>query len=279
MNIKRIDLHVHSNASDGTLSPTELVALAVQKHMQAFALTDHDTTAGIEEAMVAGEEYGIELIPGIELSTSYHGRDIHIVGLGIDPKNVYFQDFLIQFQESRHRRNRKMIEKLREYHIDITYEKMLEAFGDSIWTRAHFGRFLQENGYVRNMWDAFPKYIGDDAPCFVPREKVTPFQGIELIHQGGGYAILAHPLTYQLSNDKLDTLVKDLAEAGLDGMEVMYSTHIHGDESNMRMLAKKYNLKCSGGSDFHGANKPSIQLATGKGNLNMTYDVWEQIQA
>lgn len=276
---KNIDLHVHSNCSDGTLSPIELVELAHKKNLMAFALTDHDTTDGIKEAVIAAKSYDIELIPGIELSTNYQNQDIHILGLGIDTEDVYFQEELMKFQDSRDIRNIKMIGKLQDAGIDITYDKMLARFSDSVWTRAHFARFLQDHNYVSNMWDAFPKYIGDDAPCFVPREKVTPFQAVQLIHEGGGYAILAHPLLYRLSNSRLDTLVMELKSSGLDGLEVMYSMNRKMDESDMKVLARKYGLKISGGSDFHGSNKPNIQLGTGKGNLNISYDVWKQIQS
>lgn len=276
---KNIDLHVHSNCSDGTLSPIELVELAHKKNLMAFALTDHDTTDGIKEAAIAAKSYDIELIPGIELSTNYQNQDIHILGLGIDTEDVYFQEELMKFQDSRDIRNIKMIGKLQDAGIDITYDKMLALFSDSVWTRAHFARFLQDHNYVSNMWDAFPKYIGDDAPCFVPREKVTPFQAVQLIHEGGGYAILAHPLLYRLSNSRLDRLVMELKSSGLDGLEVMYSMNRKMDESDMKVLARKYGLKISGGSDFHGSNKPNIQLGTGKGNLNISYDVWKQIQS
>lgn len=274
-----IDLHVHSNCSDGTLTPSELVSLAIKKKLKAFALTDHDTTAGIDSAFQAILEADstLELIPGIELSTNYLNKDIHIVGLGIDKDNVYFQETLTQFQNSRYIRNKKMIQKLQEHGIDITEEKMFEAFGDAVWTRAHFGRFIQDAGYVSNLWDAFPKYIGDNAPCFVPREKVTPFQGIRLIHEGGGVAVLAHPLLYPLTAEELDTLVAKLAKAGLDAIEVHYSMNRYGDENRVKLLAKKYGLKPSGGSDFHGSNKPSIQLGTGKGNINMSYDIWKAL--
>ncbi len=276
-----IDLHVHSNYSDGTLSPTELVALATKKGLRAFALTDHDTIDGIAEALQAAATLNpkLEIIPGIELSTTYLGKDIHIVGLGIQKDDVYFQEALIKFQDSRHLRNLKMIEKLQAFDIDITEDKMLTAFGDTVWTRAHFGRYLQDHGYVANLWDAFPKYIGDDAPCFVPREKVTPYQGIKLIQEGGGIAILAHPLLYGLPTDELDTLVKKLADSGLDGIEAFYSSNRYGDEQRVKLLAKKYGLKLSGGSDFHGSNKPNIQLGTGKGNVMISYDIWKSLLA
>lgn len=274
-----IDLHVHSNCSDGTLSPEQLVQLAVKKNLRAFALTDHDTTEGIDAAIQAAGTLApkLEIIPGIELSTNYQTRDIHIIGLGIQKDNVHFQKELTRFQNSRYERNLKMIGKLREVGVEITETAMFDAFGDTVWTRAHFGRFLQDHGYVSNLWDAFPKYIGDDAPCFVPREKVTPYQAIQLIHEGGGVAVLAHPLIYGLSSDELDQLVSSLAHAKLDGIEAIYSMNRYGDEQKVKLLAKKYGLKLSGGSDFHGSNKPNIQLGTGKGNVSLSYDIWKNL--
>lgn len=272
-----IDLHVHSNCSDGTYTPEELVAYALEKGLKAFALTDHDTTAGIARAQRAASSTGLELIPGIELSTEYKGKDIHILGLGIDPENAYFQDQLLRFQNARDLRNEKMIEKLREHGIDITLEQMRACFPDSVWTRAHFARYLFDHGYVKEMWDAFDLYLGDHAPCFIPREKVTPFQAVQLIHEGGGYAVLAHPLLYRLGEEPLNLLVKTLTGCGLDGIEAIYSTNRFSDEADMRQLARRYGLAITGGSDFHGSNKPSIDLGCGKGNLRIPYRLWKTI--
>lgn len=272
-----IDLHVHSNCSDGTYTPEELVAYALEKGLKAFALTDHDTTAGIARAQRAASGTGLELIPGIELSTEYKGKDIHILGLGIDPENAYFQDQLLRFQNARNLRNEKMIEKLREHGIDITLEQMRACFPDSVWTRAHFARYLFDHGYVKEMWDAFDLYLGDHAPCFIPREKVTPFQAVQLIHEGGGYAVLAHPLLYRLGEEPLNLLVKALTGCGLDGIEAIYSTNRFSDEADMRQLARRYGLAITGGSDFHGSNKPSIDLGCGKGNLRIPYRLWKTI--
>ena len=272
-----IDLHVHSNCSDGTYTPEELVAYALEKGLKAFALTDHDTTAGIARAQRAASGTGLELIPGIELSTEYKGKDIHILGLGIDPENAYFQDQLLRFQNARNLRNEKMIEKLREHGIDITLEQMRACCPDSVWTRAHFARYLFDHGYVKEMWDAFDLYLGDHAPCFIPREKVTPFQAVQLIHEGGGYAVLAHPLLYRLGEEPLNLLVKTLTGCGLDGIEAIYSTNRFSDEADMRQLARRYGLAITGGSDFHGSNKPSIDLGCGKGNLRIPYRLWKTI--
>lgn len=265
--MKTVDLHVHSNKSDGTMSPRDLVDYAIEKGLKAFALTDHDTINGILEATEAAIGKDIEVIPGIEFSTQYHGKDIHILGLCIDYQSEEFLSSLNAFQHSRDVRNEKMCLKLQTAGIDITYEKLLASFPNAVITRAHYGRFLLDNGYVKAMPDAFDKYIGDYAPFYVPREKVTPFQAIELIIQAGGIPILAHPTLYHLSKSSLEGLLTLLKEAGLIGIEAVYSTHSPSEERDMKRLAAKYQLCISGGSDFHGSNKPQIDLATGYGKL------------
>lgn len=274
---KLIDLHVHSNCSDGTFSPEELVDYALEKGLSAFALTDHDTVAGITPSLTAASGTLLEVIPGIELSTHYQGRDIHILGLGIDIDNTHFQEELSSFQNSREYRNTQIIERLNERSVNISLEQMSDHFPESVWTRAHFACYLRNEGYVASMNEAFVRYIGDNAPCYVPRKKVTPQYAIELIHSCGGYASLAHPLLYHLSKDGLDTLAGHLAAAGIDALEAIYSTNRWTDESDLRRLARKYSLKITGGSDFHGANKPDIDLGVGRGNLAIPYELWEQL--
>lgn len=278
MRTPEIDLHVHSNCSDGTLSPREVVSYAVQKGLKAIALTDHDTIAGIPEAVKAAEELSLELIPGLEFSTNYKGRDIHMLGLDISWQDPAFLQSLKEFQDSRDLRNRKMIARLQEYGVDITYEKMAAEYPDAVWTRANFARYLRDHGYVKTMPDAFTRYVGDNAPCFIPREKVTPWQAMELIHQAGGYAVLAHPILYRLKEDELELLVKTLSDKGLDGIEAIYSTYRWTDESRIRQLARAYGLSITGGSDFHGSNKPDIDLGTGRGNLAIPYDIWTNVK-
>lgn len=274
-----IDLHVHSNCSDGTLTPTELVSLAKRSGLHAFALTDHDTIKGIPEALAAGKKEGIEVIPGIEFSTEYNGKDIHIVGLDFDYTNPEFLSQLELFQDSRRLRNQKMIDKLHdEGGIDISWEKMEAAFGEAVWTRAHFGRFLLDHGYIKDMAEAFSRYVGDDCPYFVPREKVTPAQAVRLIRKHGGIPILAHPLLYHFSDEKLTELVELLKKTGLIGIEAYYSTHNAMEESYVLRLARTQGLAVSGGSDFHGSNKPTISLGTGRGNLKISYDILKHLR-
>ena len=277
--MKIVDLHVHSNKSDGTCSPSELVDLAIQKGLSAFALTDHDTTAGLDEAIEYAKGRDIEVVPGIEFSTEYQGRDIHVLGLAIDYKAPVFADRLQAFVDSRIGRNRKMCRNLTEAGIDISYEKLMAAYPGAVITRAHYARYLLDHGYVKSLPEAFERYVGDHCPYFVPREKVTPVQAVQLIRQAKGIPVLAHPTLYHMGKDALQKLVSSLTEAGLVGLEAVYSTYSAGEEREMRQLASRSGLLISGGSDFHGSNKPGLELATGyHGKLVIPYDIWERLK-
>ncbi len=278
--MKHIDLHVHSACSDGTFTPARLAAYAAEKGLAAFALTDHDTADGLDEAARAAEAAGVELVRGIEFSTEYREHDIHILGLDINEKQQDFVEHLRAFQKSRENRNEEMAERLRQREgFDIRIEQLHRAYGDAVLTRAHFGRWLFEKGYVRSVSEAFSLYIGDDCPCFVPRRRADPKQAIALIQKAGGIPILAHPLLYGLDVKELETLILELKEAGLQGLEAIYSANTGMDESNMRRLARRMKLKISGGSDFHGKNKPFLDLGSGRGNLKIPYEVLENLRA
>ncbi|MDE7250526.1 MAG: PHP domain-containing protein, partial [Lachnospiraceae bacterium] len=276
MNI--VDLHTHSNKSDGSLSPAELVHLAAKKGLSAIALTDHDTTDGIDEAMAVAAEENIELIPGIEFSTEYEGRDIHIVGLYIDHNSEYFKRRLVNFVNGRLIRNREMCRRLTEHGMPVTYEELIAEFPDSVITRAHFARYLLNHGYTKSLKEAFDRYIGDRSPCFVPRKKITPMRAVEIILKAGGFPILAHPVLYGMSMARLDQLVARLKQMGLQGIEAIYSTYAAADERDMRRLADKYDLCISGGSDFHGKAKPGLELATGYGKLFIPEEILDRIK-
>lgn len=276
--IRTVDLHVHSDKSDGSFTPSQLVDMAADKGLCAFALTDHDTTAGVKEAVAAGLQKGIEVIPGIEFSTEYHGKDIHIVGLFIDEDAPAFQAHLDKFVHARVERNRKMCEKLRADGIDISYEKLLEAFPGSVITRGHYSRYLLDHGYVKSLPEAFDRYLGDHTKYFVPREKISPADAVRLILKVKGIPVLAHPMLYHMGRDALNQLIVTLKEAGLVGIEAIYSTHSAGEERQVRQLAAKYGLLISGGSDFHGKSKPNLEMGTGYGRLFIPEDVLTAIR-
>lgn len=280
MSHKPIDLHVHSTRSDGTYSPTQLVDYAIEKGLAAFALTDHDSIDGLDEAITYAKTLRPsnpnvpEVIPGIEFSTEYEGKDVHIVGLYINYKAPDFQKYLVDFVTSRTLRNQKMCKLLEsDAGMDITYEKLLETFPNCVITRAHYARYMMSKGYVKSISEAFERYIGDNAPYYIPREKVTPAQAIQLILSADGIPVLAHPLLYGMGKARLNTLVAELKESGLMALEAIYSTYTAGEEKEMRALAKEHGLCISGGSDFHGDNKPKLDLGTGYGSLYIPYEV------
>ena len=275
--MNNVDLHTHSNKSDGSLSPAELVTLAHQKGLSAIALTDHDTTAGLDEAIQTGKELGITVIPGVELSCEYQGRDVHIVGLDINHKDSHFSETLQEFVDSRDLRNRKMCQKLTDAGMPVDYDELMETFGESVITRAHYARFMLEKGYIKSLSEAFDRYIGDNCPYYIPREKVTPTQGIELILSAGGIPVLAHPLLYKMGKERLNTLVAELKSAGLVALEAVYCTYTPSDEREMRALAAKHDLLISGGSDFHGAAKPGLELGDGYGKLFVHKEILENL--
>lgn len=283
--MKAIDLHTHTCKSDGSYTPTELVDYAIEKNLAAIAITDHDSIEGLDEAVAhaaALKERGlpsVEVIPGIEFSTKYGNQDVHIVGLYISYDRESFRKALDDFVNSRTGRNIKMCENLRSAGLDITYEKLLAMYPGAVITRAHYASYLVEHGYVKSRQDAFAKYLGDHTKYFVPREKVTPSQAVKLILKAGGVPILAHPPLYHMGNSRLESLVSSLKADGLMGIEVFYSTYNNQDVRDMQRLADQYDLLVSGGSDFHGANKPGLDLGCGYGKLYVPEDALLKIKA
>ena len=275
-----IDLHVHSTCSDGTLSPTELVDYAIQKGLSAFALTDHDCVEGLDTILSYAKSLpnAPEIIPGIELSTDENGQEVHMVGLFIDHHNPEFNQYLQEFITSRTTRNKKMCHLLQEHGMNITYEELEAEFPGAVLTRAHYAKLLLKHGYVKSIKEAFERFLGDHCPCYVSREKITPVMAIDLIKKAGGLAILAHPILYHMSDARLDALVQKLKEAGLTGIEAIYSTYSPAEERQIRKLATKYNLLLSGGSDFHGENKPGLDLGTGYGKLYVPEEVLTKLK-
>lgn len=274
---KRIDLHVHSSASDGTLAPAQVVKLAYDKGLSAIALTDHDTVMGIEEAMSI--PLPIEVIPGIELSAGYGDGDIHILGLYINYKSEKLIKISEDVIKERDWRNNKMAENLAAAGIDITVEKIREIAGaDGVITRAHFARFLVDNNYVRDKHEAFSKYLATDTPYFVKRRYLSPEECISIILECNGIPVLAHPMLYKLPRTELEVLINRLKSAGLAGIEAIYSTYTPEEEDYVRALADRFELKITGGSDFHGSNKPDINIGSGRGNLSIPYSLLSQLK-
>lgn len=282
--MKYIDLHVHSTASDGTMTPSEVVDHAIEVGLSAFALTDHDTISGIAEAKQraawqTAHGHAIEVYSGVEISAAYQTKEIHILGLCIEETNEILERTLTAAKESRVCRNEKMIEKFQAIGIPLTLQELIEEAPDSVLTRGHFARALVKRGIIGSIQEAFEKYIGDTEPCYVPREYMAPEHAIHLIKKAGGVPVLAHPLRYHLSHDELYTMTEHLTALGIQGIEVYYSSNRGLDEADVKALANHFGLIATGGSDFHGSIKPAIELGSGKGNLKIPYSVLENVLA
>lgn len=276
--MKLIDLHVHSTASDGSMTPKELVDYAIEKELSAFALTDHDNINGISQALEVAKGTDLQVIPGVELSSKYFTNDVHIVGLFIPYDNPEFQKDLSKFQNSRDDRNEKMILKFQEAGFDISMEQLTRKFPGTTIARPHFARYFVEKGYASSIDHAFSQFLGDHTKYFIPKETVSPFDAVQMILKYNGIPILAHPLIYHMGKDELEKLIQALKEVGLMGIEAIYSSNHGNDEAYVRSLAKKYGLLLSGGTDFHGSTKPDIDLGSGYGGLKVPYDFLVQLE-
>lgn len=274
-----IDLHTHSNKSDGTLTPTEIIKLAKLKNLKALALTDHDTIDGLYEASTQAKISNIEFINGIEISSKIKNLEIHILGLFIDPNNLELKEYTYNLQNNRKIRNKKILEKLLYNDININYENMVQKYNTNLITRIHFANEIIKQGYAKNKKEAFNKYLGEKGKAYIPFEEINCKDAISIIHKSNGIAILAHPFSYKLNFQKTEELILSLKEEyKLDGIEAIYTSHRYDEEWFLRNLSRKYNLKISGGSDFHGNNKPTIYIGCGFGNLKINDTILENLK-
>jgi hypothetical protein len=274
-----IDLHTHTTASDGTLTPTELVRLAAESGLDAIAVTDHDTFQGVAEAMEAGRRFGVEVIPGTELSLeSPEGAGwIHVVALWLPERADELQKALDWVIEGRANRNREIVAKLRTLGVNISYDAVVARATGTVG-RPHFAQELMALGVCSSMDEAFRVWVGDNGRAYVPKRKLTPEQAFPLLSDIGATSILAHPFALRLNYPETEKVIRRLKELGLDGMEVFYSEHSEADTKAYGEMADRLGLLKSGGSDFHGANKPEIKLGVGRGNLNIPYEVLEKMK-
>jgi predicted metal-dependent phosphoesterase TrpH len=247
------DFHCHSTASDGKLSPTQVVDLAAANGVRVFALTDHDSTEGIAEARAAAANHpDFTLVPGVELSTDIEGDEVHVLGYLPDIGNQDLQAELTRFRAGRFERGRKMTELLAGLGMPLSWERVLEFAGDGSVGRPHVAQAMVEAGYVQTIPEAFDKYIGRNGPAYVEREKMTPREAVETLRRFGAPPVLAHP-TYIKS---LEEVLPDLASAGLVGMEVFYRDYDEATVARLADLAKKFGLLPLGGSDYHALKNP-----------------------
>lgn len=273
-----IDLHVHSNASDGTLSPAQVVELASQKGLDAIALTDHDTISGIKEAVQASGPAGIELVPGIEFSCVYQKTEIHILGLYINIDDPSFSARIQKLLDIRNQRNEEMIRRFQADGFSITLEDLQSGNPGTVITRAHFARTLVEKGYASSMDQAFKKYLEYGGKYCMRKEKISPEQAMEILTDNHAFPSLAHIMQYKLGWAENERLIAYLKDLGLQGLEVYHSSHNEGQIPRLQQLARDYGLLPTGGSDFHGSNKPDIQIGTGRGGLRLSHYLLEDIK-
>lgn len=271
-----IDLHTHSTFSDGTFTPLQLVKYAEEKGLKAFALTDHDTTEGVKEAKSI--ETNVEVISGVEISTRYDKKEIHIVGLYINENDADLNKQLKYYREKRVTRNFEILEKLNSLGVDITIDDVKESCTGDVISRAHIAKALVSKGFVGSYTEAFDRYLGDNKCAYVPRETLNYEESMELITKAGGVPVLAHPLLYKMSDTNLENMMVKLRQKGLKAVEVYYSTHSNSDTQHVMAMANRVGLIYSGGSDFHGATKPKIDMGTGMGKLAVPYEILEKIR-
>lgn len=273
-----IDLHVHSNASDGSLTPSEVANEAMKMGLSAIALTDHDTIDGVTEILEYTKDKDLEVIPGIELSCYYNNREIHILGFYVDYTNPELQKELDILKEAREGRNLKMIELMRKDGIDITMEKLLHGNPDSVITRAHFARVLVEDGICKDKEVAFKKYIGIGCKYYLPKPQVTCETAMNILTKYSKAAFLAHPLLYHLGYNQIEELVIYLKSLGLKGIEAYHSSNNCYESDKLRSMALKLDLAISGGSDYHGIIKPNIQMGKGRGGMRVPMRLLDNIK-
>lgn len=279
--LRSIDLHAHTTASDGQHSPSELVRRAHALGLTAIGITDHDTTAGIAEALESGAELGIEVVPGIELSAEIEVGQCHILGYFIDANDTALISRLRYVVEMRNSRNGRIVNKLRdEFGFEITLEEIEAIAGGDIVARPHFARALVKHGYVASMQEAFDVYLGKGGKAYVDRVRLSPEEAIGLIHGAGGVAILAHPNNLKRDAASTEIAIRELIDAGLDGIEARYNRHSPTDNARYLKLAAQLGVLTSGGSDYHGeAVKADVQLGHVEGASPAPREVLEEIRA
>lgn len=275
-----IDLHVHTTASDGTMSPAELVRYAKGKGLRTIAITDHDTIEGIEEGLQEGSKRGLEVIPGVELSVDYSNGTMHLLGYYIDITCTELTDKLMVLQQARAERNLKMIDKLRALGMEIDLAEVATVAEHGQIGRPHFAQAMVKKGYVQNIPDAFDRYLRKGGPAYMEKFRLSAEEAIHVIRTAGGVTVLAHPFTLnQPQPHEFDAVIGELKQRGLEGIEVHYPEHSEGQKKLYRDVAQQYGLLITGGSDFHGLTKDDVDLGEGYGDGELTHTIVEDMKS
>ena len=273
------DMHVHSDASDGSFTPREVADLAIEAQLSAMALTDHDTVDGLTEIMEYTADKAIEVIPGVELSAYYKNREVHILGYYMDYTNEGLRRELDAMKKARLERNLKMIDLMQADGLPVTLEKLLHGNPDSVITRAHFARVLVEEGICRDKNQAFAKYIGIGCKYYLPKANMPAEKAMNIIAEYGKAAYLAHPLLYHFGYAQIEELLDYLKGYGLKGLEAYHSSNNRYESEKLSAIARKHGLKVSGGTDFHGVVKPNIKIGVGRGTMRIPYSFVEELKS
>jgi len=274
-----IDLHTHSTVSDGTDAPAEVVRLAVDAGCAAIALTDHDTLDHLPDARVAAETAGIRLVPGCEISCATGAPgSMHVLVYFVEEESSLAAR-LASLQRARDERNHRIVEALRSSDVDITYDEVLAEAGDaSSVGRPHVARVLVRKRAATSIQDAFDRWLAKGKSAYAERDRLTPDEAVELSHESGALTSLAHPYSLDLSEDALDEYVAHLAAVGLDALECTYGRYSAGEREELRDLAARHGLAATGGSDYHGENKPGLSVGTGRGDLCVPAELLEGLE-
>ena len=279
-NHKRCDLHMHTVHSDGTYTPTELVRLAKRAGLACIALTDHDTLNGIAEAQEEGNRSGIEVIAGVEISVKFEPGTMHVLGYFVDRNSGQLKRKLEDIQEARRQRNPMIIQKLKAFGLQIALEEVERESGGGQVGRPHFARVLVNKGYVKDFDEAFNKYLAKGQPAYVDKRKLSSQDAIDMIEEAGGIASLAHPKQLKLDSklDEFERVIAELKDQGLKGLEVYSSCQSPAEAARYKKTAERLGLLITGGSDFHGANRPQIQLGWLGEGAEIPYETIDQMK-
>lgn len=276
--MRYIDLHVHSNASDGSDSPRALVERAASLGLAAIALTDHDSVSGLAEAMEAGRELGVEVVPGIEVSSDYLENNVHILGYFIDPAAPALRSVLDWVAIERNERNEKIAANLAAAGYDISIEALRAAYPGAVLGRPHFCEFLMKKGHIASVKEGFDTLLGVGKPFYLPKRRISIEKAVEVICAAGGVPVLAHPVMYGYDEIGLRRLFDTVTGLGIRYVEALYSENSPEDEAWLLSECGQRGLGITGGSDYHGSRKPWIELGRGKGNLRVPYNLLEKLK-
>lgn len=275
-----VDLHLHTTASDGVMTPSAIVRYAKGKGLQAIAITDHDTIEGLEEGLLEGERIGFEVIAGIEISADHSPGSMHLLGYFLDIHHPLLKGKLDYLQKARAERNPKIIQNLNRLGVRISYEEVVKASGGGQVGRPHFAQVLMEKGYARTFQEAFDRFLKKGAPAYVDKLRFKSKEAISFIREAAGIPVLAHPKTVATNgSSSFEKIIRELIEEGLKGIEVFYPEHTPPEVAQFKAMAERYGLLMTGGTDYHGIAKEALDIGVGRGEMKLPYAIVEALKA